>query len=116
MVRMRTAKSLLREIQTQDPDTEITLHYLRKLIASGAIPVVHVGRKNLVDMDLVLDYLSNSRYPIPINSSVHSSTIHSPIIYSPMTHPSFEPPLQYNGVAVLFMHRVDGETCYGYNM
>ena len=60
MVRMRTAKSLLREIQTQDPDTEITLHYLRKLIASGAIPVVHVGRKNLVDM--VLDYLSNSRY------------------------------------------------------
>ena len=62
MVRMRTAKSLLREIQTQDPDTEITLHYLRKLIASGAIPVVHVGRKNLVDMDLVLDYLSNGRY------------------------------------------------------
>lgn len=62
MVRMRTAKSLLREIQTQVPDTEITLHYLRKLIASGAIPVVHVGRKNLVDMDLVLDYLSNSRY------------------------------------------------------
>lgn len=62
MVRMRTAKSLLREIQTQDPDTEITLHFIRRLIASGTIPVVHVGRKNLVDMDLVLDYLSNGQY------------------------------------------------------
>ena len=61
MVRMRTAESLLREIQTQDPDTEITLHYLRKLIASGAIPVVHAGRKNLVNMDLVLDYLANGQ-------------------------------------------------------
>lgn len=61
MVRMRTAESLLREIRTQDPDTEITLHYLRTLIASGAIPVVHAGRKNLVNMDLVLDYLANGQ-------------------------------------------------------
>lgn len=61
MVRMRTAESLLKEIRAQDPDTEITLHYLRKLIASGAIPVVHAGRKNLVNMDLVLDYLANGQ-------------------------------------------------------
>ena len=61
MVRMRTAESLLKEIRAQDSDTEITLHYLRKLIASGAIPVVHAGRKNLVNMDLVLDYLANGQ-------------------------------------------------------
>ena len=61
MVRMRTAESLLKEIRAQDPDMEITLHYLRKLIASGAIPVVHAGRKNLVNMDLVLDYLANGQ-------------------------------------------------------
>lgn len=61
MVRMRTAESLLKEIRAQDPDTEITLHYLRKLIARGAIPVVHAGRKNLVNMDLVLDYLANGQ-------------------------------------------------------
>ena len=39
-----------------------------------------------------------------------------PVWGLPTLHPSFELPLQYNGVAVLFMHRVDGETCYGYNM
>ena len=61
MVRMRTAESLLKEIRTQDPDTEITLHYIRQLIASGAIPVVHVGRKKLVNMDLVLDYFAKGR-------------------------------------------------------
>ena len=61
MVRMRTAESLLKEIRAQGPDTESTLHQLRKLIASGAIPVVHAGRKNLVNMDLVLDYLANGQ-------------------------------------------------------
>lgn len=58
MPRMRTAGSLLELIKAQDPETEVTLHYLRQLIKSGAIPTVAVGRKKLVDADAVLAHLS----------------------------------------------------------
>ena len=46
MPRMRTASKAYRLILEQDPDSEITLHYIRHLIASGAVPVIHVGRKS----------------------------------------------------------------------
>ena len=55
--RMRTAPGALEIIKEQDPGTEITLHYLRRLIKTGAIPSVSVGRKKLVNVDLLLDYL-----------------------------------------------------------
>lgn len=54
MPRMRTASKAYRLILEQDPDSEITLHYIRHLIASGAVPVIHVGRKKLVDVDQLL--------------------------------------------------------------
>ena len=56
MPRMRTASKAYRLILEQDPDSEITLHYIRHLIASGAVPVIHVGRKKLVDVDQLLAY------------------------------------------------------------
>lgn len=58
MPRMRTASKAYRLILEQDPDSEITLHYIRHLIASGAVPVIHVGRKKLVDVDQLLAYLA----------------------------------------------------------
>ena len=50
--------AVLDAILEQDPDSEITLHYIRHLIASGAVPVIHVGRKKLVDVDQLLAYLA----------------------------------------------------------
>ena len=42
--RMRTAEKVLEEIKREDPETEVTLHYIRRLIKTGAVPVVGGGR------------------------------------------------------------------------
>ena len=52
MPRMRTATGALEIIKQQDPDTAVTLHYIRQLISSGK-----VGRKKLINVDELLAYL-----------------------------------------------------------
>lgn len=52
MVRMRTAQGVLDEVKKFDPETALTLSAIRRYINSGAIPVVQVGTKKLVDLDL----------------------------------------------------------------
>ena len=61
MARMRTAARVLEIIKEQDPDTEVTLHYLRRLIHSGKVPVTPVGRKKLVDADAVIAYIATGQ-------------------------------------------------------
>lgn len=63
MPRMRTAGKALELIKAQDPDTEITLHYLRHLINTGKVPVTPVGRKKLVDADAVMEYIAAGEPP-----------------------------------------------------
>lgn len=58
MARMRTAVGVLDLIKEQDPDTEVTLHYVRKIIHSGEFPVTPVGRKKLVDADALIAYIA----------------------------------------------------------
>ena len=55
--RMRTATGALEIIKQQDPDTAVTLHYIRQLISSGKVPFVPVGRKKLINVDELLAYL-----------------------------------------------------------
>lgn len=62
--RMRTAEKVLEEIKREDPDTEVTLHYIRRLIKSGAVPVVSCGRKKLVNVDAIQALLAQG-YEIP---------------------------------------------------
>ena len=57
MVRMRTAEGALAIIKEQDPETAVTLRYIRRLIAVGTVPHVDVGRKKLVNVDVLLSYL-----------------------------------------------------------
>ena len=57
MPRMRTAAGVLAEIKAADPNTEVTLHYIRHLIHTNQVPVVPVGRKKLVDVDAVIAHL-----------------------------------------------------------
>ena len=47
----------LAEIKALDPDTRITLHYIRSIINQGKVPVRKAGTK-LVDLDKVLEYLA----------------------------------------------------------
>lgn len=64
--RMRTAEGVMEEIKTQDPGTKITLHFIRGLIRSGEIPVVEAGRRKLVNLDIVMDYLATQATGQPI--------------------------------------------------
>lgn len=56
--RMRTAAGVLDIIKAQDPDTEVTLHYIRHLIKAKKVPVTPVGCKKLVDADTVIAYIA----------------------------------------------------------
>lgn len=62
--RMRTAERVLEEIKKEDPDSEVTLHYIRALIRAEAVPVVACGRKKLVSVDAVMELLANG-YKLP---------------------------------------------------
>ena len=55
--RMRTAEGALAVIKEQDPGTAVTLRFIRGLIKTGTVPHVPVGRKKLVDVDQLMDYL-----------------------------------------------------------
>lgn len=55
--RMRTATGILDELKAADPNTAITLSYIRRTINSGRVPVVHVGKKKLVNLDQMLEML-----------------------------------------------------------
>lgn len=57
--RMRTATGILDELKAADPNTAITLSYIRRTINSGRVPVVHVGKKKLVNLDLMLEVLGS---------------------------------------------------------
>lgn len=69
--RMRTAAGVLEIIKAQDPDTEVTLHYLRSLINTKKVPVTPVGCKKLVDADAVIAYIAaGEKAPPPEPESI----------------------------------------------
>lgn len=53
----RTIDACFDEIKRQDPDTALTRTALRRLVTSGAIPSVRIGRKFLVNTDNVWGFL-----------------------------------------------------------
>ena len=57
--RLRTAAGVIEEIKKIDPGTDITLNYIRGIIRNNSIPVTCAGRKKLVNLDLVLEHLTN---------------------------------------------------------
>lgn len=61
MPRMRTAAKVLEIIKEEDPGTEVSLKYIRYLIKSGTVPSVTVGRKKLVDADLLIQHIATGQ-------------------------------------------------------
>lgn len=55
--RIRTAPGAYEIIKEADPETAVTLHYIRKLIRTGEFPSVAVGRKKLINVDRLMEYL-----------------------------------------------------------
>lgn len=58
-VRMRFPAQALEELKKEDPDTPITLHYIRTLARKGLIPCVQIGRRRLLNYDALVEYLVN---------------------------------------------------------
>jgi len=57
---MRTATGALEIIRGEDPGSAITLRCIRRLIATGAVSHLDVGRKKLVNVDELQAYLAGS--------------------------------------------------------
>ena len=58
MTRMRTIPKAYEEIKALDPNTDLSLKALRKLVKDGDIPSVQIASKTLVNFDLVIEVLS----------------------------------------------------------
>ncbi len=61
MAKYRTIQQAYECIKGMDADTAITQHALRKLVVSGQLPSMRVGKKYLIDMEMLSDFL---RMPI----------------------------------------------------
>ncbi|MEL4106840.1 DNA-binding protein [Oscillospiraceae bacterium WX1] len=59
MDRMRFPEQAFELIRQEDPDTSITVNYIRTLAKTGKIPVVMIGRRHLVNVDALLNYLAH---------------------------------------------------------
>ena len=69
IARMRTLDECYAEIKQMDENTAISKYYIRQLAISGKIPVVMCGRKRLINLDGLIEYLSKpciSAAPTPI--------------------------------------------------
>lgn len=59
MPRMRTVKEAAAELKSIDSGTAITEYHIRQLALSGVLPRVQAGRKMLINLDLLIEYLQN---------------------------------------------------------
>lgn len=57
--RMRIAKDCHKMIHQTDPDSRVSLTYIRQLANERKIPVHYAGRRCLINYDALLDYLAN---------------------------------------------------------
>ena len=53
MARMRLQKDVFAYIKAKDPPTALTNHALRCMVLDGTIPHVDVGRKKLINLDVL---------------------------------------------------------------
>jgi hypothetical protein len=61
MARIRTLSEAYNYIKDMDPETAITRNALRRMVVSGNVPCVKAGKKYLIDMDVLFEYLKGTR-------------------------------------------------------
>lgn len=70
--KMRTIPEAIKEIKNNDPNTAFTERALRRMVNIGELPVVTVGNKKLVNMDVLYEYLHNGNTIITSSNILHS--------------------------------------------
>lgn len=58
IARLRTIKQVADYFKEHDPETGVTEWALRRLVKEGEIPVVKVGVKQLINLDVLIDSLN----------------------------------------------------------
>ena len=67
--RMRTLDECYKELKELDPNTSITKYFLRQLAIQNKVPCVMAGRKRLINLDKVIEYLNTMSLPETPHSS-----------------------------------------------
>lgn len=57
--RMRTCKQSAEYFKKEDKDTRVSEHYIRSLVKQRKIPVFLAGTRQLLNLDVLIDYLNN---------------------------------------------------------
>ena len=65
--RMRTVNEAAQEIKANDPHTAMTPYHIRRLCLTGILPTVKAGKKILLNLDTLLEYMQD-----PTASKFHS--------------------------------------------
>lgn len=61
--RMRTVRECAAMLRELDSETAVTEYALNSLVSNGALKAVRMGRKRLINFDVLLEYLSNPPAP-----------------------------------------------------
>lgn len=69
LARMRTLDECYAEIKKIDENTAISKYCIRQLAISGKIPTVMCGRKRLINLDGLIEYINSC------NSSANNNVI-----------------------------------------
>ena len=57
MPRMRTIQEAAKELRETDPNTALTRYAIRQMVLNGTIPCINVGKKRLINMDVLEGFL-----------------------------------------------------------
>lgn len=57
--RMLTFQGTIDQLKKEDPQTAITLHFIKTLVKQNKIPYFKAGVKTLINYDLLIQYLNN---------------------------------------------------------
>lgn len=57
--RMRTVQEAARELKALDDRTAMTPYHIRRLCLNGVLPTVRAGKKILLNLDTLLEYMSD---------------------------------------------------------
>ena len=63
--RMRTIQEAAAELRRIDPDTAVTPYRIRQMVLDGTLPHVNAGNKRLINLDTLLQYLTEAPAPAP---------------------------------------------------
>ena len=57
--RMRTVSEAAQELKALDPHTAMTPYHIRRLCLDGVLPTVKAGKKILLNLDTLIEYMNN---------------------------------------------------------